>query len=192
MVVLLIMVVDQVRQLYQRDLDKIGIRSVFVQSFLSIILYLIPLGIFPKFVFLKIHNNEKQKKLAEATKMQTEQEKNNQNQNKSGSSSTSQKSNAGKNINLNPTKTEINGSKHSGSIQGGNKPKEKVPNQSESQNNQQNTSNSLNLMSSSLQMQENKNLKQSNAKSEVSELSDSESTNQIGNTNIVIDNTQKK
>jgi len=68
MVVVLIMVIDQFREVYQRDLDKIGIRSVFIQSFLSILLYLVPLGIFPKFVFLKIHNNEKQKLLAEATK----------------------------------------------------------------------------------------------------------------------------
>jgi len=67
---------------------------------------LVPLGIFPKFVFLKIHNNEKQKLLAEATKYLTQQEKNNQNPIKTISSNLSQKGNAGKDMNLNPTKTD--------------------------------------------------------------------------------------
>jgi len=56
-----------------------------------------------------------------------------------------------------------------------------------------NTSNSIQILSSSLQMQENKNktFNDSNAKSEVSELSESETTSGIGYTKVLVDKTKK-
>ena len=64
-VVVCIVIIDEFRHLYQISLDKIGIRSIFIQSALSILLFAIPLGIFPKFVFKPIQERENAKKIQE-------------------------------------------------------------------------------------------------------------------------------
>lgn len=64
-VVVCIVIIDEFRHIYQISLDKVGIRSIFIQSLLSILLFAIPLGIFPKYVFKPLQERENARKIQE-------------------------------------------------------------------------------------------------------------------------------
>lgn len=67
-IVLLCWMTELFRTFYQNDLDNYGIRSIYIEAFIVFCLFGIPLGVFPRFVFLKFHMKEKQRQYDERIK----------------------------------------------------------------------------------------------------------------------------